>query len=92
MLQLMPPGDNMDMGKGYDDNDWLRRSSLSQRLMKKVLQSNLVLIFSSCIVPHGCFIVPLPSNIYSVDIFLYPYTLPILQFPYPFSSLCLSAT
>jgi len=23
LLQLMPPGDNMDMGKGYDDNDWL---------------------------------------------------------------------
>ena len=29
----MPSGDNMDMGKGYDDNDRLRRSSLSQRLM-----------------------------------------------------------
>ena len=25
--------DNMDMGKGYDDNDWLHRSSLSQHLM-----------------------------------------------------------
>ena len=33
MLQSMPSGDNMDMGKGYDDNDRLRRSSLSQRLM-----------------------------------------------------------
>ena len=30
----MPSGDNMDMGKGYDDNDWLRRSSLSQHLMQ----------------------------------------------------------
>ena len=29
----MPPGDNMDMGKEYDDNDQLRWSSLSQRLM-----------------------------------------------------------
>jgi len=29
----MPPGVNMDMGKGYDNNDWLRRSSISQRLM-----------------------------------------------------------
>ena len=33
LLQLMPPGDNMDMGKGYDDNDWLHWSSLSQRLI-----------------------------------------------------------
>jgi len=33
VLQSMPPGVNMDMGKGYDDNDWLRRSSISQRLM-----------------------------------------------------------
>ena len=30
----MPPRDNMDMGKGYDDNDWLCQSSLSQRLMQ----------------------------------------------------------
>ena len=29
----MPPGDNMDMGKGYDDDDQLCWSSLSQRLM-----------------------------------------------------------
>jgi len=29
----MPPGVNMDMGKGYDNNNQLRRSSLSQRLM-----------------------------------------------------------
>ena len=29
----MPPGVNMDKGKGYDDNDQLHRSSLSQRLM-----------------------------------------------------------
>ena len=33
MLRSTPPGVNMDMGKGYDDNDWLRRSSLSQRFM-----------------------------------------------------------
>ena len=33
LLQSMPPGVNMDMGKGYDDDDQLRRSSLSQRLM-----------------------------------------------------------
>ena len=33
MLRLMPSGVNMDMGKGYDNNDQLRWSSLSQRLM-----------------------------------------------------------
>ena len=30
----MPPEDNMDMGKGYDDNDRLCQSSLSQHLMQ----------------------------------------------------------
>ena len=29
----MPLEDNMDMGKRYDDNDWLHQSSLSQYLM-----------------------------------------------------------
>jgi len=29
-------------------------------------------------------------HIYSIDTLLYPYALPILQFPYSFSSLCLS--
>jgi len=29
MLRSRPPGDNMDMGKGYDDNDRLYQSSLS---------------------------------------------------------------
>ena len=33
VLWSMPPGDNMDVDKGYDDNDWLRQSSLSQHLM-----------------------------------------------------------
>ena len=33
LLQSMPPEVNMDMDKGYDDNDWLCHSSLSQRLM-----------------------------------------------------------
>jgi len=33
LLRSMPPGVNMGMGKGYDDNDWLHQSSLSQRLM-----------------------------------------------------------
>ena len=23
LLQLVPPGDSMDMGKGYDDDNWL---------------------------------------------------------------------
>jgi len=30
------------------------------------------------------------SSIYSVDTLLYPYALPFIQSPYPFSSLCLS--
>ena len=29
LLRSMPPGHNMNMGKGYDDDDWLRQSSLS---------------------------------------------------------------
>jgi len=33
LLRLMPPQVCMDMGKGYDNDDRLRRSSLSQRLM-----------------------------------------------------------
>ena len=33
MLRSRPPGDNMDMGKGYDNNDQLCQSSLSQHLM-----------------------------------------------------------
>ena len=34
VLRSMPPGDNMDIGKGYDDNDRLCCSSLSQYLMQ----------------------------------------------------------
>ena len=30
----MPAENNMDMSKGYDDNDRLRHSSLSQHLMQ----------------------------------------------------------
>ena len=33
VLRSMSPGDSMDMGKGYDDDDQLRRSNLSQRLI-----------------------------------------------------------
>ena len=33
VLWSMPHGINKDKEKGYDDNDWLHRSSLSQRLM-----------------------------------------------------------
>jgi len=40
--------------------------------------------------PHVYLIDEPWTCINSVDTFLYPYTLPILQFPYPFSSLCLS--
>ena len=34
--------------------------------------------------------VPATSSIYSIDILLYPYALPSIQFPYSFSRLCLS--
>jgi len=33
LLRLRPLGDNVDMGKGYDDDDRLCQSSLSQHLM-----------------------------------------------------------
>ena len=33
MLRSMPPGVNMDIGKGYDDDNRLCQSSLSQCLM-----------------------------------------------------------
>ena len=33
VLQSIPPGCSIDMGQGYNDDDWLHRSSLSQRLM-----------------------------------------------------------
>ena len=45
---------------------------------------------SSCINPYVCLIDEPWTHINSVDTFMYPYALPILQFPYPFSSLCLS--
>ena len=51
MLRSMPPGVNMDMGKGYDNNDWLHCSSLSQRLMWQERHPSLVLIFS-LLFPH----------------------------------------
>ena len=40
--------------------------------------------------PHGLFMDTSSLHIYSVDTLLYSYALPILQTPYPFSSLCLS--
>jgi len=33
LLQSMPPGDNIEKGKGYDDTIGCAASSLSQRLM-----------------------------------------------------------
>jgi len=80
----------MDMGKGYDDMIGCTTCSLSQRLMQKVLLPCFILVVSSCFNPCVCLIVELWTCINSVDTFMYPYALPILQFPYPFSSLCLS--
>ena len=42
------------------------------------------------IIPHVHLMVPTTSSIYSIDTLLYPYALPLIQFPYSFSSLCLS--
>jgi len=90
LLWSMPPGHNMDMGKEYDDDDRLCQSSLSQHLMQKVLLSCFILIVSSCLNPHVYLIAELWTCINSVNTFLYPYTLPSIQFPYSFSRLCLS--
>ena len=90
LLRLMPPRDSMDMGKGYDNMIGCSTYSLSQRLMQRVLLSCFILVVSSCFNPRVCLIVGLWTCINSVDTFMYPYALPILQFPYPFSSLCLS--
>jgi len=90
MLRLMPPGDSMDMGKGYDDMIGCTTCSLSQHLMKKVLLPCFILVVSSCFNPHVYLIAELWTCINSVDTLMYPYALPILHIPYPFSSLCRS--
>ena len=90
VLRLMPPGDSMDMGKGYDDMIGCATCSLSQCLMQKMLLPCFILVVSSCFNPCVCLIVGLWTRISSIDTFMYPYTLPILHSPYPFSSLCLS--
>ena len=90
VLWSMPPGDSMDMSKGYDDMISCATCSLSQRLMQKVLLPCFILVVSSCFNPHVCLIVGLWTCINSIDTFMYSYTLPILHFPYLFSSLCLS--
>ena len=90
MLRSMPPGNSMDMGRGYDDMISCAICSLSQHLMQQVLLPRFIPGVSSCINPCLCLIVGLWTRINSVDTFMYPYALPILQFPYSFSSLCLS--
>jgi len=78
----------MDMGKGYDDMIGCTICSLSQRLMQKVLLPCFILMVSSCFHPHVYLIDELWTCINSIDTLMYPYTLPILHIPYPFSSLC----
>jgi len=78
------------MSKGYDNMIGCATCSLSQCFMQKVLLSCFILVISLCFNPHVCRIVDLWTRINSVDTFMCPYALPILQFPYPFSSLCLS--
>ena len=69
----------MDMGKGYDEIIGCATCSLSQHLMQKVLLPCFIFAVSSCFQPYVCFIVKLWTCINSIDIFLYPYALPILS-------------
>ena len=78
MLRSMPPGDSMDMGKGYNDMIGCATCSLSQRLMQKVLLPCFILVVSSCFNPCVCLVVGLWTCINSVDTFMYPHALPIL--------------
>jgi len=84
----MPPGDSMDMGKGYDDMISCATYSLSQHLMQKMLLPCFILVVSSCFNPHVYLIAKLWTCINSVDTLMYSYALPILHIPYPSSSLC----
>jgi len=59
VLRLMSSGDNMDMGKGYDDMIGCATCSLSQRLMQKVLLPCFILAVSLCFRPHVCLVVDL---------------------------------
>ena len=79
----------MDLGQGYDDNNRLRRSSLSQHLMQQVLLPYLFLVISSCMNPHVCLMDNSQTHINSVDTFLYLYALPLESIPLNFSNLCL---
>ena len=79
LLQSMLPGNSMDMGKGYDDMIGCATYSLSQHLMQKVLLPCFILVVSSFFNPRVCLIVGLWTCINSIDIFMYPYALPILS-------------
>ena len=76
----------MDKGKGYDDNNWLRHSSLSQHLMWQERQPNLVLIFSSLfpyvtyLMDLSCFLflVVYIAQIHSCILTLYQFYHPLL--------------
>ena len=59
LLRLVPPGDSMDMGKGYDNMMGCATCSLSQRLMQKVLLPCFILAVSSYFRPHVCLVVDL---------------------------------
>ena len=76
----MPPGDSIDIGKGYDDMIGCATCSLSQHHMQKVLLPCFILVVSSCFNSRVCRIVGLWTCINSVDTFMYPYALPILPY------------
>ena len=81
LLRLMPLGNNMDMGKGYDDMIGCATCSLSQYLMQQVWLPCFILVVSLCLTPHVCLMVVQWTCINSVDTFLYPYALPLLIHP-----------
>ena len=91
LLRSMPPGDSMDMGKGYDDMISCATCSLSQRLMQKVLLPCFILVVSLCFYPHVCLVMDLGLSTNNIDTFMYLYALPLLSIPFTSSSLCLSA-
>ena len=68
------------MGTGYDDMIGCASCSLSQRLMQQVWLPCFILVASSCFTPHVCLMVVQWTYINSVDTFLYPYALPLINY------------
>ena len=92
VLQLIPQGCIMEKGKRYDNT-----IGCAVVVLVSISYSRCYTLTSS-----SCFITHLPHVqwttisflvcIYSIDIFLYPYTLALVYYPFTSSNLCLSAT